>query len=43
MSTVFSTFLLESGVTQVPRSNWSPRTDGKVKILNKQLSTFFRS
>ena len=42
MSTDFSTFLLEFGITHAPRTKWSPWTNGKVEIQNKHLSTYFR-
>ena len=42
MSTDFSTFLLESGITHAPRTKWSPWTNGKIGIQNKHLSRYFR-
>ena len=42
MSTDFSTFLLEFGITHAPRTKWSPWTNGKVEIQNKHFSRFFR-
>ena len=42
MSTDFSTFLLEFGITHAPRTKWSPWTNGKVEIQNKHLSRYFR-
>ena len=42
MSTDFSTFLLEFGITHAPRTKWSPWTNGKVEIQNKLLSRYFR-
>ena len=42
MSTDFSTFFLEFGITHAPRTKWSPWTDGKVEIQNKHLSRYFR-
>ena len=41
MSTDFSTFLLEFGITHAPRTKWSPWTNGKVEIQNKHLSRYF--
>ena len=41
MSTDFSTFLLEFGITHPPGTKWSPWTNGKVEIQNKH-SRFFR-
>ena len=42
MSTDFSIFLLEFGLTHAPRTKWSPSTNGKVEIQNKYLSRYFR-
>ena len=42
MSTDFSTFLLDLGITHAPRTKWSPWTNGKVEIQNKHLSRYFR-
>ena len=42
MSTGFSTFLLEFGMTHAPRMKWLPWSNGKVEIQNKRLSRFFR-
>ena len=42
MSTDFSTFLLEFGITHAPRTKWSPWTNGKVETKNKHLSRYFR-
>ena len=42
MSTDFSTFLLELGITLAPRTKWSPWTNGKVGTQNKPLSRYFR-
>ena len=42
MSTDFSTFLLEVGITHAPRRKRSPWTNGKVEIQNKHLSRCFR-
>ena len=42
MSTDFSTFLLEFGITHAPRTKWSPWTNGKVEIQKKHLSRYFR-
>ena len=42
MSTDFSTFLLEIGITHATRTKWSPWTNGKVEIQNKYLSRYFR-
>ena len=42
MSTNFSTFLLEFGITHAARTKWSPGTNGKVEIQTKQLSRYFR-
>ena len=39
MSTDFSTFLLEFGITHAPRTKWSPWTNGKVET---QKSRYFR-
>ena len=41
MSTDFSTFLLEFGITHAPRTKWSPWTNGKLEIQNKLLSRYF--
>ena len=41
MSADFSTFLLEFGITNAPRTKWSPWTIGKVEIQNKHLSRYF--
>ena len=42
MSTDFSTFLLEFGITHAPRTKWSSWIYEKVKIQNKQFSRCFR-
>ena len=42
VSTDFSTFLLEFGITHAPRTKWSPWTNGKNEIQNKHLSRYFR-
>ena len=42
MSTDFSTFVLDLGITHAPRTKWSPWTNGKVEIQNKHLSRYFR-
>ena len=41
MSTDFSTFLLDFGVTHAPRTKWSPWTNGKFEIQNKHMSRYF--
>ena len=41
-STNFSSFLLEIGITHARRTKWSPRTNGKVEIQKKHLSSYFR-
>ena len=38
VSTDFSTFVLEFGITHAPRTKRSPWTNGKVEIQNKHLS-----
>ena len=40
MSTDFSTFLLEFGITHAPRTKWSPWTNGKIEIQTKYLSRY---
>ena len=42
MSTDFSTFLLEFGITHAPRTKWSSWTNRKGGIQNKHLSRYFR-
>ena len=42
MSTDFSTFFLEFGITHAHRTKWSSWTNGKVEIQNKHLSRYFR-
>ena len=42
MSTDFSTFLLDLGITQAPRTKWSPWTIGIVEIQSKHLSRSLR-
>ena len=42
MSTDFSTFRVEFGITHAPRTEWSPWTKGKVEIQNKCLNRYFR-
>ena len=42
MSTDFSTFLLDLGITQAPRTKWSHWTIGKVEIQSKPLSRCLR-
>ena len=42
MSTDFSIFLLELGITYAPRTIWSPWTNGNVEIQNKHLNRYFR-
>ena len=41
MSTDFSTFFLELGITHAPRTKWSLWTNAKVEIHNKLLSRYF--
>ena len=42
MGTDFSTFLLDLGITQAPRTKWSPWTIGIVEIQSKHLSRSLR-
>ena len=42
MSTDFSTFLLEFGITHARGTKWSPWTNGKVEIQKKHSSRYFR-
>ena len=42
MSTDFSTFLPECGITHAPRTKRSPGTNGKVEIQKKHSSRYFR-
>ena len=41
MSTDFSTFFLELGITHAPRTKWSPWSIGNIELQNKHLSGFF--
>ena len=40
MSTDFSTFFLELGITHAPRTKWSPWSNGKVERQNKHLGRY---
>ena len=42
MSTNFSTFLLDFGITHAPRTKWSPWINEKVEVQKKRLSRYFR-
>ena len=42
MSTEFSNFLLEFGITHALRAKWSPWTNGEVEIQNEHLNRYFR-
>ena len=43
MSTGFSTYFLEHGITHAPGTKWSLWTNGKIEIQNKHLRRPFRS